>query len=103
MRKQTNFNTHHSPPSTGERFIPGVSDVTQADCLKQEIIHQLYITPLSHSELLKNLKVRMSFNMAFHLFICYILLSLSLFLHTYTQLHEDKELKKIVLEVAEFK
>lgn len=43
---------------TGERFNPGVSDVTQADCLKQEIIHQLYIAPLAHSELLKNLKVR---------------------------------------------
>ena len=42
----------------GERYIPGVSDVTPEDCLKQEVLHQLYVAPLSHSELLKQLKVQ---------------------------------------------
>ena len=63
----------------GERFIPGVSDVTQADCLKQEIIHQLYITPLSHSELLKNLKVREFFYLSVIRFI-YLLICNSFYL-----------------------
>ncbi|XP_048585826.1 E3 ubiquitin-protein ligase UBR2 isoform X2 [Nematostella vectensis] len=39
----------------GERYMPGISHVTQADCYRREIIHKLCIKPLSHSELLKAL------------------------------------------------
>ncbi|OXU27651.1 hypothetical protein TSAR_014521 [Trichomalopsis sarcophagae] len=39
----------------GERYVPGVGRVTQDDCLKREIIQQLCIKPLSHSELNKTL------------------------------------------------
>jgi len=50
----------------GERFIPGVSDVTPEDCLKQEVLHQLYVAPLSHSELLKQLKVHIQCMLKFY-------------------------------------
>lgn len=39
----------------GERYVPGVGRVTADDCLKREIIQQLCIKPLSHSELNKTL------------------------------------------------
>ncbi|XP_011494451.1 PREDICTED: LOW QUALITY PROTEIN: E3 ubiquitin-protein ligase UBR2 [Ceratosolen solmsi marchali] len=39
----------------GERYIPGVGQVTADSCLKHEIIQQLCIKPLSHSELNKTL------------------------------------------------
>jgi len=39
----------------GERFNPGVGKVTQDDCIKKEIMQQLCIKPLSHSELNKTL------------------------------------------------
>ena len=39
----------------GERYIPGLGRVTSDDCLKREIIQQLCIKPLSHSELNKTL------------------------------------------------
>jgi len=39
----------------GERYIPGVGQVTTDDRLKKEIIQQLCIKPLSHSELSKTL------------------------------------------------
>lgn len=39
----------------GERYVPGVGNVTVDDCIKHEIIHQLFIKPLSHSELNKTL------------------------------------------------
>lgn len=39
----------------GERYVPGVGKVNEADCLKNEIIQQLCIRPLSHSELDKTL------------------------------------------------
>ena len=61
----------------GERYIPGVSDVTPEDCLKQEVLHQLYVAPLSHSELLKQLKVQ-----------CMLLLNVCSFaFKTYTHTH----------------
>lgn len=40
---------------TGERFVPGVGKVTQDECIKNEIIHQLFIHPLTHSEVNKTL------------------------------------------------
>lgn len=39
----------------GERYNPGVGKVTHDDCIKNEIIQQLCIKPLSHSELDKTL------------------------------------------------
>lgn len=43
-----------------ERYSKGVGEgMTKASILKREIIHRLYISPLSHSEILKHLKVRM--------------------------------------------
>uniref|UniRef100_A0A8D1KT43 E3 ubiquitin-protein ligase n=1 Tax=Sus scrofa TaxID=9823 RepID=A0A8D1KT43_PIG len=39
----------------GERFSPGVGQVNATDEIKQEIIHQLSIKPMAHSELVKSL------------------------------------------------
>nr|XP_045365352.1 E3 ubiquitin-protein ligase UBR2 isoform X6 [Camelus bactrianus] len=39
----------------GERFCPGVGQVNTADEIKREIIHQLSIKPMAHSELVKSL------------------------------------------------
>lgn len=40
---------------SGERYIQGVGEVTRADIVKREVIHQLCISPLAHSELAKAL------------------------------------------------
>uniref|UniRef100_A0A452U648 E3 ubiquitin-protein ligase n=1 Tax=Ursus maritimus TaxID=29073 RepID=A0A452U648_URSMA len=40
---------------TGERFSPGVGQVNATDEIKREIIHQLSIKPMAHSELVKSL------------------------------------------------
>lgn len=40
---------------TGERFTPGVGQVNATDEIKREIIHQLSIKPMAHSELVKSL------------------------------------------------
>lgn len=39
----------------GERFNPGVGQVAATDEIKREIIHQLSIKPMAHSELVKSL------------------------------------------------
>ncbi|CAO2607444.1 E3 ubiquitin-protein ligase UBR2 [Lemmus lemmus] len=39
----------------GERFSPGVGQVSATDEIKREIIHQLSIKPMAHSELVKSL------------------------------------------------
>uniref|UniRef100_A0A0L8GI50 E3 ubiquitin-protein ligase n=1 Tax=Octopus bimaculoides TaxID=37653 RepID=A0A0L8GI50_OCTBM len=39
----------------GERYTVGVGQVTHKDVVKREIIHQLCITPMAHSELVKAL------------------------------------------------
>ncbi|XP_060067571.1 E3 ubiquitin-protein ligase UBR2-like isoform X1 [Ylistrum balloti] len=39
----------------GERYVEGVGDVTSADTVQREIIHQLCISPMAHSELSKAL------------------------------------------------
>uniref|UniRef100_A0A8C5T9N6 E3 ubiquitin-protein ligase n=1 Tax=Malurus cyaneus samueli TaxID=2593467 RepID=A0A8C5T9N6_9PASS len=41
--------------STGERFSPGIGQVNATDEIKREIIHQLSIRPMAHSELVKAL------------------------------------------------
>ena len=41
-------------PLAGERFVKGIGDgVTMSDTLKREIIHKLLISPLPHSQILK--------------------------------------------------
>ncbi|XP_008481541.1 LOW QUALITY PROTEIN: E3 ubiquitin-protein ligase UBR1-like [Diaphorina citri] len=40
---------------TGERYMPGIGRVASDDCIKKEIIQQLCIKPLPHSELNKAL------------------------------------------------
>ena len=42
-------------PTSEERFVPGVGEVTQKDAVKREIIHQLCISPMPHSKLAKAL------------------------------------------------
>ena len=39
----------------GERFIPRVGEVTSEDCVRNEIIQQLCIQPMAHSQLTKAL------------------------------------------------
>lgn len=39
----------------GERFSPGVGQINATDEIKREIIHQLSIKPMAHSELVKSL------------------------------------------------
>lgn len=39
----------------GERYVPGVGKVTPEEVVEREIIHQLCITPMAHSELVKTL------------------------------------------------
>ena len=38
-----------------ERYVPGVGEVGSQDATKREIIHQLCIQPMAHSELIKAL------------------------------------------------
>lgn len=40
---------------TGERYVPGVGQVEPFDEVRREIIHQLSIRPMAHSELVKAL------------------------------------------------
>ena len=41
-----------------ERYVKGVGEnVTKESILKREVIHRLFISPLSHSEIVKQLKV----------------------------------------------
>ena len=41
-----------------ERYVCGVGEnITKESILKREVIHRLYISPLSHSEIVKQLKV----------------------------------------------
>lgn len=62
----------------GERYVPGVGQVTADDRLKKEIIQQLCIKPLSHSELNKTLPEDVVYNV-------------------------QSELERVIHEVAEFK
>lgn len=47
---------------TGERFSPGVGQVGPTDEIRREVIHQLSIKPMAHSELLKALPEDVSVN-----------------------------------------
>ena len=39
----------------GERYVEGIGQVTHEDVVKNEIVHQLCMHPMSHSELTKSL------------------------------------------------
>lgn len=45
---------------SGERFTPGIGHVENDDELKREIMHQLCIRPMAHSELVKALPENVS-------------------------------------------
>ena len=40
----------------GERYEPGVGQVTREEKLTREVIHQLCISPMAHSELIRGLQ-----------------------------------------------
>ncbi|XP_046711512.1 E3 ubiquitin-protein ligase UBR1 isoform X2 [Silurus meridionalis] len=40
---------------TGERYVPGISNVTKEDVTMREVIHLLCIEPMAHSSMVKNL------------------------------------------------
>ena len=39
----------------GERYVPGVSQVTKEDVTMREVVHLLCIEPMAHSSLVKGL------------------------------------------------
>lgn len=39
----------------GERYVPGLSNVTKEDVTKREVTHLLCIEPMAHSSLVKGL------------------------------------------------
>lgn len=42
-------------PLSGERYVPGISDITKEECMMREIIHLLCIEPMAHSVIAKAL------------------------------------------------
>ena len=43
---------------SGERWVVGVGDgVKEVDSLRRELVHKLFIAPLSHSQILKEFRV----------------------------------------------
>ncbi|KAG8449458.1 hypothetical protein GDO86_016202 [Hymenochirus boettgeri] len=40
---------------TGERYVPGISDITREECTMREIIHLLCIEPMAHSAIANSL------------------------------------------------
>lgn len=46
---------------SGERYLPGVSDVTKEDVTMREVIHLLCIEPMAHSSLVKGLPENVSY------------------------------------------
>lgn len=61
----------------------GVGDVNRADIVKREVIHQLCISPLAHSELAKALPEDVSYLSCFTIYR--ILYSFALKMHTVHQ------------------
>lgn len=44
----------------GERYVPGISQVTKEDVTMREVIHLLCIEPMAHSSLVKGLTENVS-------------------------------------------
>lgn len=51
--------------SVGERYVPGISNVTKEDVTMREVIHLLCIEPMAHSNLVKSLPENVSFLLNF--------------------------------------
>lgn len=45
---------------SGERYVPGISQVTKEDVTMREVIHLLCIEPMAHSSLVKGLPENVS-------------------------------------------
>ncbi len=45
----------------GERYVPGISNVTKEDVTMREVIHLLCIESMAHSSLVKSLPENVSF------------------------------------------
>lgn len=45
---------------TGERYVPGISNVTKEDVTMREVIHLLCIEPMAHSSMVKGLPENVS-------------------------------------------
>ena len=100
-----------------ERFTPGVGQVSEDEAVKREIIHQLCIQPMAHSELTKalpedvsifcfdfhNLSVHLNFNENW-IFVAYSTCSIGLlyFIVKFQPNHETG-IEDAVHKVANFK
>lgn len=45
---------------TGERYVPGISNVTKEDVTMREVVHLLCIEPMAHSSMVKSLPENVS-------------------------------------------
>lgn len=45
---------------TGERYVPGISNVTKEEVTMREVIHLLCIEPMAHSSMVKGLPENVS-------------------------------------------
>lgn len=45
---------------SGERYVPGISNVTKEDLTMREVIHLLCIEPMAHSSMVKGLPENVS-------------------------------------------
>lgn len=54
----------------GERYVPGISDITKQECMMREIIHLLCIEPMAHSAIAKALPDTVSLYACFYLKCC---------------------------------
>lgn len=52
--------THVFLLCTGERYVPGISNVTKEDVTMREVIHLLCIEPMAHSSMVKGLPENVS-------------------------------------------
>lgn len=52
---------------TGERYVVGIGEVEPTDGLRREVLHQLSINSMAHSELVKNLPENVSWLFPWHL------------------------------------
>lgn len=77
---------------TGERYVPGISNVTKEDVIMREIIHLLCIEPMAHSAITKSLPENVSpdlFTFFFYL-LFYSCLSSLAFISLYGSISNTK-------------
>lgn len=81
----------------GERYVPGVSNVTKEDVIMREIIHLLCIEPMAHSAITKSLPENVSpglllFFLKFFNFYVLLLFIFNIFIWKYYI--SDKKLRR---------